>query len=521
GTFVDELANNDPAFISRFLFVTRISNGTVAGQDHEMEQYHIQHMMKLYQVFATCVPIYCRGIHLRFDSLRDACEAKQLLEAHGFELCFIDNYDFAIAKSQDTAAVNEFEGQVKVVVIVESFGAYNQKQSTPAFSQNDIVWLCEAVESAMNAFGSVRVSVHVKTDEIDGADDTDEAKLLFTFRVEFHSAEAAIRAVASLKKDPMWDVGQTKLWRWSTVEAAAWVGPRAPVSPHRRQPRIDDQGRLVEFRHAPQTHLQLLRRHPADAHNRVRRERILDGTDVRTTIMLRNIPNKLDWLSLKALLDQVCFGTYDFVYLRIDFKTGHNVGYAFINFADMSGMIAMLDYVEGRGWIGYRSNKNAEVSYATIQGREALTQKFRNSSVMQETPFCRPRLFNTYDDAITIDALRIAGFEQPFPAPDNLSKLQRSMDSARSVGLFPPTGPTNNGQRFIFNSDFDRGTPRDVAHSATTPARHVVARMIAGMTEQMKRECEQFNAYTNGLSPYGHVVPFQYLPANVVCDFMN
>jgi hypothetical protein len=37
-------------------------------------------------------------------------------------------------------------------------------------------------------------------------------------------------------------------------------------------------------------------RHPADQHNRVRRERILDGTDVRTTVMLRNIPNKMDWV---------------------------------------------------------------------------------------------------------------------------------------------------------------------------------------------------------------------------------
>lgn len=33
-----------------------------------------------------------------------------------------------------------------------------------------------------------------------------------------------------------------------------------------------------------------------DKNNRVRRERIVDGTDVRTTVMLRNIPNKLDWV---------------------------------------------------------------------------------------------------------------------------------------------------------------------------------------------------------------------------------
>jgi hypothetical protein len=38
-------------------------------------------------------------------------------------------------------------------------------------------------------------------------------------------------------------------------------------------------------------------RHPSDQHNKVQRERIEAGTDVRTTVMLRNIPNKMDWVS--------------------------------------------------------------------------------------------------------------------------------------------------------------------------------------------------------------------------------
>jgi hypothetical protein len=39
--------------------------------------------------------------------LRDACEGKQVLDARGFGVRFVDNYDLAIAKSQDTATINE------------------------------------------------------------------------------------------------------------------------------------------------------------------------------------------------------------------------------------------------------------------------------------------------------------------------------------------------------------------------------------------------------------------------------
>jgi hypothetical protein len=44
-------------------------------------------------------------------------------------------------------------------------------------------------------------------------------------------------------------------------------------------------------------------------------------------------------------------------------------------------MLAMLDKVEGSGWVGYQSSENAEISYATVQGREALVQKFRSMAL--------------------------------------------------------------------------------------------------------------------------------------------
>jgi hypothetical protein len=210
---------------------------------------------------------------------------------------------------------------------------------------------------------------------------------------------------------------------------------------------------------------------------------------------------------------------YDFMYLRIDFKSGCNVGYAFINFADVAGMIALIDRIEGRSWVAFRSSKAAEISYATIQGREALVQKFRNSSVMQETPFCRPRLFLTYIDAEVLNQLRSTGTEQNFPRPDNLSKLQRSMDSARSVGLYPPHGFSGVTEHRNRDSAYDRGTPRDMIQAAMNHARqNAEPAPFEGLSSTQKRNVEMWYSYTYGLGHFG-LIPFNYIPLTHVGQY--
>jgi hypothetical protein len=226
-------------------------------------------------------------------------------------------------------------------------------------------------------------------------------------------------------------------------------------------------------------------------------------------------------MALKAILDDACFGTYDFVYLRIDFKSGCNVGYAFINFADVHGMIALIDKIERRCWKGFHSTKAAEISYATIQGREALIQKFRNSSVMQETPFCRPRLFLTYIDAEITKQLRYTGTEQFFPRPDNLSKLQRSMDSARTIGLFPPHGYSSVTEHRNRTSAYDRGTPRDMMQAAMHYAQERAAPVpFRYLTEDQKNDVIAWYA-TNYGQGLGGPVPFDFIPMTHVCQYLQ
>ncbi|KAI0127893.1 RNA recognition motif 2-domain-containing protein [Xylariales sp. AK1849] len=179
-------------------------------------------------------------------------------------------------------------------------------------------------------------------------------------------------------------------------------------------------------------------------HNHVDVNRIREGIDVRTTIMLRNIPNKVDQAMLKRIVDESSWAKYDFMYLRIDFANDCNVGYAFINFVDP---LDIIDFVNKRGnqrWNCFKSDKVAEISYATIQGKDCLVQKFRNSS-----------LYYTSNGPVP----EHSGHEEPFPEPDNQSKMKRSCENAEHVGLFTPNaGQHLRDEQRRRRSQYDRGT---------------------------------------------------------------
>ncbi|KAG5930691.1 hypothetical protein E4U42_000031 [Claviceps africana] len=188
----------------------------------------------------------------------------------------------------------------------------------------------------------------------------------------------------------------------------------------------------------------------ANHHNYVDISRIRDGIDVRTTIMLRNIPNKVDQIMLKRIIDESSWGKYDFMYLRIDFANDCNVGYAFINFVDPLDIIDSEATSDGPDKFRncFKSDKVAEISYATIQGKDCLVQKFRNSSVMLEAPHYRPKLYFTSNGPRP----DLAGQEEPFPEPDNQSKMKRSCENAEHVGQH------YRDEQRRRRSQYDRGT---------------------------------------------------------------
>ncbi|KAM1571540.1 hypothetical protein ACFX13_037294 [Malus domestica] len=124
-------------------------------------------------------------------------------------------------------------------------------------------------------------------------------------------------------------------------------------------------------------------------------DKIVSGEDTRTTLMIKNIPNKYTSKMLLAAIDENHRGTFDFLYLPIDFKNKCNVGYAFINMLSPSHIIPFYEAFNGKKWEKFNSEKVASLAYARIQGKVALVAHFQNSSLMNEDKRCRPILFHS------------------------------------------------------------------------------------------------------------------------------
>ncbi|KAJ9515790.1 hypothetical protein QJQ45_008687 [Haematococcus lacustris] len=125
----------------------------------------------------------------------------------------------------------------------------------------------------------------------------------------------------------------------------------------------------------------------------------------------KNIPNKYTQKMLLATVDEHFKGTYDFLYLPIDFKNKCNVGYAFINLIMPASIIPLVQRFNHKKWERFNSEKVCSISYARIQGRAALVQHFQNSSLMHEDKRCRPVLFTLEE----CGDMAVAGEQEPFP----------------------------------------------------------------------------------------------------------
>ena len=109
--------------------------------------------------------------------------------------------------------------------------------------------------------------------------------------------------------------------------------------------------------------------------------KVLYREDLRTSIMIKNVPNKYDNISLmeeiNSRMGYIDPGNYyNFLYTPIDFKNNCNHGYAFINFADVCFIPPFYEEFNLKKWNKFKSSKICELRYGRIQGKENLVKHF-------------------------------------------------------------------------------------------------------------------------------------------------
>jgi hypothetical protein len=185
---------------------------------------------------------------------------------------------------------------------------------------------------------------------------------------------------------------------------------------------------------------------------------------------VRNIPNKYNQ---QMLLDEVNVqheGTYDFFYLPIDFKNRCNVGYCFINFLEPRFIAPFVRSFNGQRWKSFNSEKVCAVSFARIQGKQAMIGRFQNSSLLEKDDEYRPLLFYSSGPD--------RGKPEPFPAASNSGggrnrghshasapreEGTRSRSASNSVSPSPPLSAPSPGlkQQYLHGHAQDAGRGED------------------------------------------------------------
>ena len=113
-----------------------------------------------------------------------------------------------------------------------------------------------------------------------------------------------------------------------------------------------------------------------------------------TTYMIRNIPTRFTSVSFVRLLEEFGFDkTFDFFYLPMDFRSGKNMGYAFINFKDFETGIDFVDKFDSKRLPVSTSKKVVQVYPSRRQGLLENISLFRTSDLLSSSvslPYYKP-----------------------------------------------------------------------------------------------------------------------------------
>ncbi len=112
-------------------------------------------------------------------------------------------------------------------------------------------------------------------------------------------------------------------------------------------------------------------------------KKVLNLEDKRTTIMIKNIPNKFTRDMLINIINQNFRGTYDLFILPTDSNKFKNFGYAFINFTNSYYIPYFYYMFNGNMWSCTNSKKVCEITYSKIQGKSKLLKHYPSKIIYE------------------------------------------------------------------------------------------------------------------------------------------
>ena len=107
-------------------------------------------------------------------------------------------------------------------------------------------------------------------------------------------------------------------------------------------------------------------------YNIINLDNIIKNIDKRTTLIIRNIPNKYTIPLLLIELNEDFRGKFDTIYLPQDKIRDSNLGFGFINFINPFHLIIFYEKFMGKKWNFFNSQKKCFLAYSNYQGKNDL-----------------------------------------------------------------------------------------------------------------------------------------------------
>lgn len=104
-------------------------------------------------------------------------------------------------------------------------------------------------------------------------------------------------------------------------------------------------------------------------------EKIENGEDKRTSVMIKNLPSSITKEHFKTILGDV--GNINYVYLPFDKKNNKILGFAFVNVINYKTILHLYHKLYGKKFEDFDMKKKIEICYSKVQGKNELIKMFK------------------------------------------------------------------------------------------------------------------------------------------------